>query len=98
MSLFDDFELEQPLLGRKRNIHKEAENQEVKEENLMIEQNPDQKIDNRLIGLIDDEELLKRSDELKLIHKEEFDIKGCTHEIFYTSEASITRKFKTLIF
>ncbi len=102
MNLFDDFEIEpekdkEKFLKQKRNKDDDNINLNINsnDNNILIsDQNPDIKIENRLKGLIDDKDLLKGSDEIKLMKIETFDVKGCTHIMLSPKDGDcIKRKF-----
>lgn len=106
MNLFEDFDLEEKtqvnLLGNKRkkdDVY--SENPEAiielidKKQQIVesvVSQNLDLKIENRLVGLIDDYELLKGSEEIKMMNLEKFEVKGCLHEMYSPRGVEITCK------
>lgn len=77
-------QIENDLTLKEQSILKEKNKEKavIKLSNPINYANPDMLIENRLKGLIDNEELIKGSEEIKKMGNQCFDVKGCTHEVF----------------
>lgn len=56
------------------------------------EQSLDVAVDNKLKGLIDDEELLKGSEEISKLQKITFFVDGCSHDIYFPKDTNLQCK------
>ena len=90
---------------KQKRLNQDDQPVQSKEFSILNQQNEDMIIEQKLVGLIDDKDLLKGSEEIGKMQFKDFFIKGCNHQVyipkdqgFEFTERPLDKPFKTYPF